>query len=63
MSHSRSSAAHVRGSADCRQHQPQPQPGETFFRSGSGMAMFFGAMLVALAVSVALVTVMLLFHH
>jgi len=61
MSHLRSSAAHAGTSADFPQTQPQPE--ETLFRSGTGMTMFFVAMLVVLAVSVALVTVMLLFHH
>jgi hypothetical protein len=61
MSHLRSATAHAGNSADSPQMQPQPE--ESFFRSGVGMTMFFVAMLVVLAASVALVTVMLLFHH
>jgi hypothetical protein len=61
MSHLRSAAAHAGNSADYPQTQPQPE--ETFFRSGVGMAKFFVAMLVVMAASVALLTVMLLFNH
>ena len=62
MSHLKSSPAHAGNSADYPQTQPQPEE-ETLFRSGTGMTMFFVAMLVVLAVSVTLATVMLLFHH
>jgi uncharacterized protein HemX len=61
MSHLRPSAAHAGNSADHPQTQPQPE--ETSFRQGAGMTMFFVAVLVVLAVSMVLVTVMLLFHH